>query len=62
MYLKEIVPAEMDRVFVQCMEMVRLGTRSVAQLALDGTRSYQFATMAFVRLCAGSRTYEGDSD
>jgi len=50
----------MDRFFVQCMEMVRLGARSAArfEFALDGTRSYQFTTMQFMRLCTGNRVSE----
>lgn len=40
------------------MEMVRLSAGSVAQLALDETRSYQFTTMAFMRLCAGNQVYK----
>ena len=59
-YSTKSVPAEMDRGVVQGMEMVRLGARSTArfEFALDGTRSYQFATMVFMRLCTGNRAYE----
>lgn len=42
------------------MEMIRLGAGSAArfEFALDRTRSYQFATVGFMRLCASNRAYE----
>ena len=50
----------MDRGVVQSMEMVRFGARSTArfEFAFDGTRSYQFATMVFMRLRTGNRLCE----